>query len=93
MELIESLIPDGMRQLSGAIARLEVAFKDAATDAPDGKIDGLDEFAKDFGLKDLISSPKSVWMKAGMPDKISNPARKARAEKAMREAHPEVKKE
>ena len=92
MELIESLIPESMRQLSGAIARLEVAFKDAASDAPEGKLDQLNEFAKDFGLKDLISSPNSKWFKGGMPAKTPNPERKARAEANLLEANPEVKK-
>jgi hypothetical protein len=62
LQLIESLIPDNMRELSNSIARLEVAYKDA-TGSESEDLD-IDASAVEFtNKKDLISSPSSQYFK------------------------------
>lgn len=63
--LLESLIPDYLKEIPNAVDRLEAALKDATsgTDA----IGDLDKMAASFENKqDLISSPQSDFFAKGM---------------------------
>lgn len=93
MSTIESMIPDSLRELSGSLARLEVAFKDA-----DANLEGTDatlnKAAEGFvNKKELVSSPNSQWFKDGLPAASFDSAKKEELEKALASKYPEVKKE
>ena len=65
--LMSSLVPTELRDISGALERLKVAFKDATTGVD--AVTDLDNIAAQFSdKKDVISSPTSKWMKSGFPD-------------------------
>lgn len=84
-----------MRDLSGAIARLEVAFKDASFDESDDDMN-LDEAGAMFeDRKDIVSSPNSNWFKDGMPDtdkKAFEGNSKKDIEEKLAQLYPQVKK-
>ena len=64
---IENIIPTPLRDISNAIARLQVAFKDSTTGTE--AVDDLDARAKEIPNKrELISSPQSTWFKQSNPD-------------------------
>lgn len=88
---IESMIPAELRDLSNAIARLEVAFKDSTSGAD--AVDDLDKRSADFPNKnDLISSPNSKWFKSGQPadDVPFSSSKKEAAFDKLRQEYPEV---
>ena len=88
---IESMIPSELRDLSNAVARLEVAFKDATTGVD--AVDNLDKRAAEFPNKnELISSPNSQWFKAGQPaDNVPfSSSKKDAAFEKLRQEYPEV---
>ena len=62
MAAIESLIPEELKEIPNAVARLKVAMTDAQS------VSGLEDAAKKFTNKgDLISSPTSEWFQQSMP--------------------------
>lgn len=64
-EVLDSLIPDYLKEIPNSIERLNVAFKDATSGAE--AIDDLDKFAASFENKrELISSPQSDFFLNGM---------------------------
>ena len=68
MQVLESMIPAEIKEIPNAVERLKVAIKDSSS-GPNAVAD-LNKVAADFtGPKsDLISTPTSAWMKAGMPN-------------------------
>ena len=69
--LMSSLVPTELREISGALERLKVAFKDATTGVD--AVADLDNIAAQFSdKKEVISSPTSNWMKSGFPDEVAS---------------------
>ena len=67
MGLLESMLPEEMKEFPNALERLKVALQDATTGAD--SVSDIDKFAADIGnKKELISSPTSQWFKDGMPE-------------------------
>ena len=88
---IENMIPTDLRDISNAIARLQVAFKDSTSGTE--AVDDLDARAKEFPNKrELISSPQSKWFKETNPteDKPFSSARLQELQDKLRKEYPEV---
>jgi hypothetical protein len=68
MQVLDSLIPQEMKDLPNAVERLKVAFTDATTGSE--AIDNLDAMAAEFtgDRASLISSPSSKFFSGGMSD-------------------------
>lgn len=95
MSAIESMIPEYLRDLSGSLARLEVAFKDANTSL-EGSSSSLNQAAALFEeKKGLISSPNSEWFQKGFPEgeKKFDKANKEKLAAEIAEKYPEVPRE
>ena len=91
LRMIESKIPSEMRDISNALSRLEVSFKDATTGTD--AVDDLDARAVDFPNKaELISSPQSKWFKNSMPvDEVAfSSKKKDELFEKLKKAYPEV---
>lgn len=71
MQVLEGMLPDELKEIPNAIDRMRVALQNAMTGAD--AVNDIDAAAAGFTNKqDLISTPTSAWMKAGMPN--DNPA-------------------
>lgn len=71
MQVLEGMLPDELKEIPNAIDRMRVALQNAMTGAD--AVKDIDAAAAGFTNKqDLISTPTSAWMKAGMPN--DNPA-------------------
>lgn len=63
--MLDSMIPDYLKELPNAMERLSVAFKDATTGTD--AIGDIDKVAESFENKrELISSPQSEFFSSGM---------------------------
>lgn len=91
MQVLESMIPQEMKDLPNAVERLKVAFTDATTGVD--AIENIDTVAKDFdGDKaSLLSSPSSKFFTSGQtaPTDFSE-NEKADLFKKLREEYPDV---
>merc|ERR1712146_609748 len=67
MQVLESMIPQEMKDLPNAVERLKVSFTDATTGQD--AIEDLDKLASDFqrDKKTLLQSPSSQFFTGGMP--------------------------
>eukprot|EP01041_Mallomonas_annulata_P007828 gene7828-16008_t len=66
VQIIESMIPDTMRELPNAIERVNVAFKDATTGQD--AVGDVDTLSSVMSKEDAISSPQSKWFKEKFPE-------------------------
>jgi hypothetical protein len=66
MQVLESMIPDKMKEVPNAIERLKVSIKDATT----GKeaVSDLNSLATLMPKEEAISSPRSNWFKNKFPE-------------------------
>lgn len=90
MQVLESMIPEEMKDLPNAVERLKVAFTDATTGQE--AIEDLDAVASEFGgdKKSLISTPTSAFFTQGLPEVDFNEATLDELFKKVREEHPDV---
>jgi len=89
MQVLESLIPQEMKDIPNAIERLKVAFKDA-TEGTDALAD-IDGAAAGFtDKKSLISTPTSDWMKGGMSPAGYDESKKNELKDKVQKANPGV---
>ena len=70
MQTLEGMISPEMREVSGAIQRLKVAFTDATTGEEAATLQQLEEFAASSDKKELISAPNSDFIKGGMTEDV-----------------------
>ena len=91
MQVLESMIPQEMKDLPNAVERLKVSFTDATTGQD--AIEDLNAVAKEFeGEKsNLLSSPSSKFMSSGSPAPSDfDEKEKANLFKKLREEYPDV---
>ena len=91
MQVLESMIPQEMKDLPNAVERLKVAFTDATTGAD--AIEDINSVAKDFqGEKaSLLSSPASKFFTSGSVAPTDfDENEKANLFKKLREDYPDV---
>lgn len=68
MQVLDSIIPQNVKDVGTAIERLKVAFKDA-TEGPDAKpLSELSDLATKMANKEILSSPTSKWFREGSPE-------------------------
>jgi hypothetical protein len=93
LQVLESSIPSDIRDFPSSIERLKSAFQDATTgpDAHSLSELGSDVVTSKFKLEDLVSSPRSIFLKDNMPDEetVSESRLQELYEQAKRE-NPEV---
>ena len=91
MQVLESMIPQEMKDLPNAVERLKVSFTDATTGQD--AIEDLDQVASGFegDKKSLLQSPSSSFFSGGMesPDGFDE-NEKANLFKKLREDYPDV---
>ena len=78
MKVLESYIPDALREIPNAINRLKVSYKDNTQ----GEMSSLNAAVKDLDFENKISSPTSKWFQNGRP----NPGFSASKKKELFEA-------
>ena len=91
MQVLESMIPQEMKDLPNAVERLKVSFTDATTGQD--AIEDLDKLASDFqgDKKTLLQSPSSQFFTGGMPKPEDfDENTKADLFKKLREEYPDV---
>ncbi len=91
MQVLESMIPQEMKDLPNAVERLKVSFTDATTGQD--AIEDINAVAKEFeGEKNnLLSSPSSKFFTSGMPAPTDfDENEKASLFKKLREDYPDV---
>lgn len=88
MQVIDSMIPDAMREVPNAIERLKVAFKDA-TSGQDSVSD-INSLPSTMSMSEAISSPQSKWFKEKFPVDAFNQAEKDDLKKKIKAKYPEV---
>lgn len=91
MQVLESMIPQEMKDIPNAVERLKVSFTDATTGQD--AIENLDQVAAEFAgdKKSLLQSPSSNFFTGGMesPDGFDE-NEKADLFKKLREDYPDV---
>ena len=71
MQVLEGMITMEMREVSGAIQRLKVAFTDATTGNDAFTLQQLNEAAAKYDNKqELISAPNSDFIRSGMSEDV-----------------------
>ena len=71
MQVLEGMVPLEMREVSGAIQRLKVAFTDATTGNDAFTLQELNNAAAKYDTKqELISSPNSDFIRSGLSEDV-----------------------
>lgn len=88
MRVLDGMIPDKLRELGNAIAKLKVALADSTTGVEGVK--DLNRRVADMDKKGALSSPTSQWFKSGLPKPTLDKAGKERAKEQIKQKYPQI---
>ncbi|RYH30932.1 hypothetical protein EON65_03890 [archaeon] len=88
MRILDSMIPEQLREFGNAIAKLKVALADSITGVESVK--DLNKRVAGMEKKGAISSPTSQWFKSGMPKPTVDKAAKQQAKEEIKRQFPQA---